>query len=119
MATPTVTVTASASAAVNYGQQFLADVEPWNVAAADAHGAGLDSTAARAAGQQAVDTARKLLDQSWPTADESDVHALALAFDTLNEDIVVDNQTKYLNDGIALNADANVVRAELGLPSIR
>ena len=116
-ATPTVTVTASA--AVNYRQQYLADVQPWDAAVLEARGTGLTSGAAHAAGRAAVATARKLLTQSWPAADESDVHTLAVAFDTLNEDIVSDNLTKYENDGTTLNADTNVVRAELGLASIR
>jgi hypothetical protein len=103
---------------VNYGQQYLADVEPWDAALLGARGTGLTSGRAHAAGRAAVATARKLLSQSWPAADKSDVHALAVAFDTLNEDIVSDNLTKYNDDGTTLNADTNVVRAELGLPSI-
>ncbi len=125
----TVTDTSSASSSpfsansagaptLDYGQQFLTDVQPWNVALAAVGHAGLKSPAAVAAGQQAVVASGHLLNQSWPAADEGDVHALAVQFATLNEDIMTDNETKFLNDATTLNADANVVRAELGLPSI-
>ena len=88
-------------------------------ALAAAHGDGLGSSQARAAGRQAVATARKLLRQSWPASAHGDVHALAVAFDTIDADIASDNVAKFENDGTKLNADANVVRAELGLPSIK
>jgi hypothetical protein len=111
---------ASPSASVNYAQQYLADIAGWQTAVKAAAGAGsLTAPKALAAGRAAVATARKLLSQTWPTSMQSDIHALAVAFDTLNEDMVSDNRSKYLNDGTTLNADTNVVRAELNLPSIK
>lgn len=115
VASPAATTTAT----VNYRQQYLADVQPWQTAAKRAAGTGLASAAARAAGRAAVAAARRLLTQTWPASDRSDIHTLAVAFDLLNEDIVADNLTNYENDGAKLNADTNVVRADLGLPSIR
>jgi hypothetical protein len=110
----------SVAPVVDYGQQFLADVEPWNIAtAALTSGDTLTSPAAKAAGQQAVAVARELLSQSWPTADQGDVHALAVEFDTLDADIDSNNLAKYRADGTSLNADANVVRAELGLAAVK
>jgi hypothetical protein len=110
----------SVPASVNYKQQYLADIAGWDTAVKRAAGSGsLTAAAARKAGRAAVATARKLLSQTWPASMQSDIHALAVAFDTLNEDIVSDNLSKYENDGTTLNADTNVVRAELGLPSIK
>jgi hypothetical protein len=104
---------------VNYGHRFLDDESGWNAATKAAVNAGLTSPKALFAGRQAVRTAHLLLTQSWPAADVSDIHALAAQFDLINEDIQADDLTKYLADGTQLNADANVVRAELGLPAIR
>jgi len=117
---PTSTAAPTTTAvAVNYGQQFLADVAPWNAATAKVDGAGLNSPAARAAGQAAAATARALLAQSWPATDEADIHNLATQFEIINEDIEVDNRAKFENDGPNLNAAANVVRADFGLPAVR
>jgi hypothetical protein len=117
---PTTTVAPTTTVvAVNYGQQFLADVAPWDAAAAKARGRGLTSPQALAAGQAAAATARLLLVETWPAADESDIHALAADFEVINEDIEADALAKYESDGTNLNAAANVVRAELGLPPIK
>jgi hypothetical protein len=119
-AVPTPSASASASASVDYARQYLADVAGWDTAVKRAAGSGtLTAPKAHQAGQAAVAAARKLLTQTWPASMRSDIHALAVAFDTLNEDIASDNLSKYENDGTTLNADTNVVRAELGLPSIR
>jgi hypothetical protein len=79
----------------------------------------LTSPQALAAGQAAAATARLLLVQTWPAANESDIHALAADFEVINEDIEADALAKYESDGTNLNAAANVVRAELGLPPIK
>jgi hypothetical protein len=122
--TPAPTTTAPApttttTAAVNYGQQFLDDESGWDAAIKAAVDSGLATPKSLAAGRQAVDMAHLLLTQSWPAADVSDIHALAAQFDLINEDIQFDDHSKYVTDGTQLNADANVVRAELGLPAIR
>ncbi len=120
MTRPSTTAPPTTSPAINYGRQYLADVAPWVAAAKRASGSGtLTAPAALAAGRQAVAAARQLLRQTWPASAESHIHSLAVEFDTVNEDIVENNVPKYENDGTTLNADANVVRAELGLPSIR
>jgi len=113
-AVPTTTV-----APADYGQQFLADVAPWDAALTRARGRGLASPQALAAGQAAAATARRLLVQTWPASDEADVHVLATDFELINADIEADDLAKYESDGTNLNAAANVVRAELGLPSVR
>jgi hypothetical protein len=119
-ATSTTAVPATTVApAVNYGQQFLADVAPWDAALTRARGRGLTSPQAHAAGQAAAATARRLLVQTWPASDEADIHALAEDFELINADIEADDLAKYESDGTNLNAAANVVRAELGLPSVR
>lgn len=117
---PSPNAAPATSASVDYAHQYLADVAGWDAAAKRAAGSGtLTAPKAIAAGRAAVATARKLLTQTWPASMQNDVHTLAVAFDTLNEDIASDNLTKYLSDGTTLNADTNVVRAELGLPSIK
>ena len=126
---PTVTVTASSPAttpvtpasspATDYSGQYLSDIAPWQAAIRAAAGGGLASARARAAGRAAVLAARRMLGQTWPAGARADVHTLAVAFDTLNEDIAADNLSKYESDGTTLNADTNVVRADLGLPSIK
>jgi len=112
--------TPSASPPAGYAQQYLSDVSGWTTAIKRAAGSGsLASAQARAAGQAAVAAARKLLSQTWPARVQGDVHTLAAAFDTINEDIVAGNAARYDNDGIRLNTDANMTRAELGLPAVR
>jgi hypothetical protein len=117
---PSAVPATSTPASVNYAHQYLADQAGWAAAVKQAAGSGsLTATKAREAGRAAVRTARKLLSQTWPSSMQSDIHALAVAFDTINEDIASDNLSKYESDGTTLNADTNVVRAELNLPSIR
>jgi hypothetical protein len=120
-APPTSTSTTSATKpAVNYGQQFLTDVAPWNAATANLNSSdGLTSQAVLTAASEAVVAARSLLGQSWPTTAEADVHAFAVELDTINEDVREDDATKFRSDVTTLDADANVVRADLGLPSIK
>jgi hypothetical protein len=116
--TPT-TGTTPATEAVNYGQQFLTDVAPWNAATAKITSSDtLTSPAVIDAAQEAVVTARSLLSQSWPSSAQADVHTFAVELDTINEDVQEDNVTKFRDDVTTLDADANVVRADLGLPSI-
>jgi hypothetical protein len=121
-AAPTTTTTAAATtttAATNYGQQFLTDVGPWNASTKDLNSSdGLTSQAVITAGQEAVISARSLLQDTWPANAESDIHTFAIALDTINEDVQEDNLAKFRNDVTSLDADANVVRADLGLPSI-
>jgi hypothetical protein len=110
----------STTAAVNYGRQFLTDVAPWNAATANLNSSdGLTSQAVITAANEAVVAARSLLGQSWPSAAQADVHAFAVELDTINEDVREDNLTKFRDDVTTLDADANVVRADLGLPSIK
>jgi hypothetical protein len=120
--TPTTTTvpapTTTAAAAVNYGQQFLGDESGWDAAIKAAVDSGITSALSHAAGVQAVNTAQLLLTQSWPAADVSDIHTLAAQFEVINSDIQIGDESKYIADGTQLNADANVVRAELGLPAI-
>jgi len=128
--TPTTTVTTLApvaaapttatTVAMNYGQQYLADVAPVNTALAQL-GANptITSAGAQAAGQQAVNTARLLLTQTWPSADGPDVHSLGVEFETISADIASGNFPKFRDDVTTLDADANVVRAELGLAAIK
>ena len=117
---PPTSTTPTTKPAVNYGQQFLTDVAPWNAATADLNSSdGLTSQAVITAASEAVVAARSLLGQSWPTTAQADVHTFAVELDTINEDVQQDNATKFRNDVTTLNADANVVRADLGLPSIK
>jgi hypothetical protein len=127
--TPTTTVTTLAlttgpptttTAAMNYGQQYLADVAPVNTALGQlGANATLASAGAQAAGQQAVNTGRLLLTQTWPSGDEPDIHNLGVEFETIDADIAADNFPKFRDDVTTLDADANVVRAELGLAAIK
>jgi hypothetical protein len=118
VAPATTAPTPTTAATVNYGQQFLDDESGWDAAIKAAVDATLASALSHAAGVQAVACARLLLTQSWPAADVSDIHTLAAQFEVINSDIQIDDNSKYVADGTQLNADANVVRAELGLPAI-
>jgi hypothetical protein len=110
----------STTADVSYGQQFLTDVAPWNAATANLNASdGLTSQAVITAGNEAVVAARSLLGQSWPPSAQADVHTFAVGLDTINEDVREDDSTKFRDDVTTLDADANVVRADLGLPSIK
>jgi hypothetical protein len=92
---------------------------PWNAATARLVSSdGLTSPAVITAAHEAVVSARSLLGQSWPSKAQGDVHTFAVALDTINEDVQANNLSKFRNDVTTLDADANVVRADLGLPSI-
>jgi hypothetical protein len=92
---------------------------PWNTATkAITSSDGITSQPVITAGQEAVVSARSLLQQSWPSNAQGDIHTFAVALDTINEDVREDNISKFDNDLTTLDADANVVRADLGLPAI-
>ena len=93
---------------------------PWNAATADLNSSDtLASQAVITAANEAVVSARSLLGQSWPPTAQADVHTFAVELDTINEDVQEDNFPKFRSDLTTLDADANVVRADLGLPSIK
>jgi len=113
----TATVAAS-TPSVNYGQQYLADIGPANVAVkAVPSNAVLTSPSVLALGTATADTARELLAQSWPSNAQADVHALALDAEKVNTDIKAQDETAFLSDAEAMTAQAQVVRADLGLPA--
>ena len=60
-----------------------------------------------------------MLTQAWPSADEPDIHNLGVEFETIDADIAAHNVPKFRDDVTTLDADANVVRAELGLAAIK
>jgi hypothetical protein len=93
---------------------------PWNTATAEIkQGDGLTSPAVITAAREAVVSATSLLRQSWPSNAQADIHTFAVELDTINEDVRDNNLSKFDNDVTSLNADANIVRADLGLPSIK
>jgi len=119
-ATTTTGAATPTTAATNYGQQFLNDMAPWNTALKAVTASDeLTSQAVITAAQEAVVSAHSLLGQSWPSNAESDIHTFALSLDTINEDVRQDNSNKFNSDLTTLDADANVVRADLNLPSIK
>jgi hypothetical protein len=93
---------------------------PWDTALAGLKPSdGLTSQPVITAAREAVVSARSLLGQSWPATAQGDVHIFAVALDTINEDVQENDFPKFESDVTSLDADANVVRADLGLPSIR
>ena len=115
--TTTVTPATTPAAAVDYGQQFLTDVAPWDAAVVNARDDGLTSPQTGAAGQAAMTMAQQLLTQTWPAADETDIHTLAEDLDLIDVDIQADNLPKFDNDATNVAAATNVVKADLGLPA--
>ncbi|MFZ0664736.1 MAG: hypothetical protein WAM97_03215 [Acidimicrobiales bacterium] len=119
-ATTTTAAPTTTTVATDYGQQFLTDMAPWNTATkAITPTDGITSQAVITAGQEAVVSARSLLQQSWPSNAQADIHTFAVSLDTINEDVRDDNLSKFDSDVTTLDADANVVRADLGLPAIK
>jgi hypothetical protein len=65
---------------------------------------------------------RTLLSQTWPANADADIHTLAAASELEAEDLYggldVTNIAKFNHDAAASTADAQVVRADLGLPPV-
>jgi hypothetical protein len=109
---------ATTAPSVNYGQQYLADVAPANAATkAITASDTITSPDVLALGTAAAATARELLTQPWPASAQADVHALALDAERVNSDIKGQDITSLQADVETLDAQAQVVRADLGLPA--
>lgn len=117
---PSASNPAHKKSVVNYRQQFLADVEPWNVATGRVHGnVTLGSPSVRAAARQAIAVGRRLLSQTWPEADTADIHTLAVQFEKTASAVLAGSYAGYRRDVPVLDADANVVRGELHLAPVK
>lgn len=102
-----------------YGQQYIRIVTPFNAAIAalntvsDPTQAQLENVAMRT---RAADTA--LIRATWPSAKvQSDVETLARAGGAMVGDLEQNNGTEFARDAETAAADAQIVRADLGLPS--
>jgi hypothetical protein len=111
---------ATTAPSVNYGQHYLADVAPANAAAkAITASDTITSPDVLALGTATAATARKLLTQSWPANAQADVHALALDAEKVNSDIESQDTASLQADVETMEAQAQVVRADLGLPATK
>lgn len=114
-------------ATVNYASQYVADAAPWNAADTQFGKRYPAATSLTAAQTQPLTNAaiafgRTLLAQTWPAAARSDIHALAVAVERmatdLSEGLSILNVSQFEKDATAATADAQVVRADLGLPPV-
>ena len=121
---PTTTTTVP----VNYANQYLADIEPANAALAafqKQYGNADEVTATQAAvfAQSNIDFGRLLLSQTWPANAVADIHALAAAEELVGTDLRgglnASNVAEFTQDANRSSADAQVVRADLGLPPVQ
>jgi hypothetical protein len=109
------------SPTVNYQQQYLADVAPYNAAlkAVNPNATSVSDPTVQAVATASLTLSRALLQQTWPANAESDVHALAVAAAKLATDL--SSNTLFTangdNDAATATADAQTVRADLCLPA--
>ncbi len=112
----------SPSPIVDYQQQYLTDVAPYNAAVNKINPNATSATdpTIQAVGAASLAFSRVLLQQSWPANAEADVHTLAIASAKIAADISQGADmdfTNFANDGSTATADAQTVRADLGLPA--
>jgi PBP1b-binding outer membrane lipoprotein LpoB len=111
----------SPSPTVNYQQQYLTDVAPYNAAinALNPNAGSVTDPTVQAVATASLTFSRVLLQQSWPASAESDVHALAVAAAKVSADLSSDTlfAANGASDGATATADAQTARADLGLPA--
>ena len=111
--------------AIDYRAQYLADVVTTNhdIDILDAivkSGVPLyiTSPAFVRYGIDSIASGRMMLHQTWPASVRADIHELALDSEKVGTDISLQNMNQQTTDGAAVTAQAQVVRAELGLASV-
>lgn len=112
---------ATAEPAINYGQQYLADVAPYNRAAAGSKAnpdATWTSPSTIATATASTTFGRLLLSQSWPANAAADVHALAIGCLAIAGDIADQDYDGTQTVEEQTTAEAQVVRADLGLAAV-
>jgi hypothetical protein len=103
---------------VNYGQQYLTDIAPYNAAISKLTDSDtITSPDVLAVGTVSLSISREMLTQTWPVSAQADVHALAVGMLKGNTDIQGQDMSSLQTDEEAATAQAQTVRAELGLPA--
>ena len=104
---------------VNYKAQYLADVALRNALSDTISGNdGWASRPVTAYSDALVKESRTMLRQSWPVSAHGDIHVLALAELKVHNDILSRDYSGFETDLTTAGAEANAVRAELGLPAV-
>jgi hypothetical protein len=107
---------------INSKQQYLADVaaeekdviilnDPYNYDSGDL----ITSPAMVQWGNDLVIQGRNLLSQTWPANARADIRALALDNEKVSADISSQNDSTVYGDDSTATAEAQIVRADLGL----
>ena len=108
-----------APAKVVYKAQYLADMVLSNALSDTISGNdGWASRPVTAYGNALVKESRTMLRQSWPVSARGDIHVLALAALKVHDDILSRDYSGFETDLTTAGAEANAVRAELGLPAV-
>ena len=106
-------------APVNYKAQYLTDVTLRNALSDTISGNdGWESRPVTAYSDALVKESRTMLRQSWPVSARGDIHVLALAELKVHNDILSRDYSGFETDLTTASAEANAVRAELGLPAV-
>jgi hypothetical protein len=105
---------------VNYKAQYLSDVALSNalVDTISNHD-GWTSRPVTAYSNALVTESRTMLHQSWPVSVRGDIHAITLAALKVHDDIQSKDSSGFQTDLTTASAEANIVRAELGLPAVK
>ena len=112
-------VSHAAAKAVNYKAQYLADVALCTAVSDTISGNdGWASRPVTAYSNALVKESRTTLRQSWPVSARGDIHVLALAALKVHDDILSRDYSGFETDLTTASAEANAVRAELGLPAV-
>jgi hypothetical protein len=111
----------SPSPTINYQQQYLTDVAPYNAAinAINPNASSVSDPTIVAVMKASLTLARTLLQQTWPANAQADVHALAVAAAKVSTDLSSNTlfTANGTSDAATATADAQTVRADLGLPA--
>ena len=105
---------------MNYKAQYLSDVALSNalVGTISNHD-GWTSRPVTAYSNALVTESRTMLRQSWPVSARGDIHAITLAALKVHDDILSRDSSGFQTDLTSASAEANIVRAELGLPTVK
>jgi hypothetical protein len=104
---------------VNFKAQYLADVTLSSALSDTISGNdGWASQPVTAYSNALVKESRTMLRQSWPVSARGDIHVLALAALKVHDDILSRDYSGFETDLTTARAEANAVRAELGLPAV-
>ena len=114
---PTSTASAAKAAPVNYGQQYLTILAPYDAFATKNQNAKLTPALTSQLESILTTTGTKLTTATWPANAQTDVRSFAQDIAAMNTALQNNNSSSFTTADDQGQSAANLVRHDLGLPA--